>query len=106
MRLSGFQVCKYRNIVDSGWIDVDGIAALVGQNECGKSNILQALYKLRPFAAAEYDIDADWPIDDWANRDPDTIVCRAQFDLSPSELDALKSEAGRGAKGAKDQQLF
>ena len=106
MRLTGFQICKYRNIVDSGWIEVDGIAALVGQNECGKSNLLQALYKLRPFAPAEYDIDTDWPIDDWANRDPDTIVCRAQYDLSPAEIEALKAEAGRSSKALKEAPLF
>ena len=101
MHLTGFQIFRYRNFIDSGWVEVDGIAALVGQNECGKSNLLQALYKLRPYDEAEYDLDTDWPIDDWGNRDPDTEVCRAQYDLAPDEFDVLLAEVGgRGSAAA------
>ena len=98
MRLTGFQIFRYRNFIDSGWVEVDGIAALVGQNESGKSNLLQALHKLRPYDGAEYDLDTDWPIDDWGNRDPDAEVCRVQYDLAPEEFDVLVAEAGGRGK--------
>jgi AAA15 family ATPase/GTPase len=44
MQLKFFKVTKYRNIEDSGWIDVNDITAFVGQNEAGKSNLFEALY--------------------------------------------------------------
>jgi AAA15 family ATPase/GTPase len=50
--------------VDSGWTDVNEVAAFVGQNESGKSNLFEALYRINPFAANEaYNIDEDWPVD-------------------------------------------
>ena len=45
MELISFRVQNFRSIVDSGWIDFsrDGVTVLVGQNESGKTSILQAL---------------------------------------------------------------
>ncbi len=48
MKLTGFQILHYRNIIDSGWIDTGNISSIVGQNECGKSNLLRAAKKF-PF---------------------------------------------------------
>ncbi len=68
MELKQFKVVNYRNVVDSGWIDVSRLTAFVGQNEAGKSNLFEALYRVSPFiAAADYDIDEDWPVDKWAD---------------------------------------
>ncbi len=59
------------------------MTALVGQNEGGKSNLCEALYRLNPFEPeAVYDIDEDWPADDWGGRNPAAIVCEAKFTLS------------------------
>jgi predicted ATP-dependent endonuclease of OLD family len=47
MRLKSFQIQNYKSIIDSGECrlsDVDNILVLAGQNESGKSAILQALY--------------------------------------------------------------
>ena len=64
MKLARFKVARYRNVFDSGWIDVDTITAFVGQNEAGKSNLFDALYRLNPFVPDEtYNIDEDWPVD-------------------------------------------
>ena len=93
MKLKGFQVFKYRNIIDSGWVNVEGMAALVGQNECGKSNLLHALHKFSPFDAVKYDDVVDWPIDEWANKDTSQVVCKANFALSPSEIEELFNAA-------------
>lgn len=45
MRLLSFRVFNFRSVVDSMWVPFspDGITVFVGQNESGKSSILQAL---------------------------------------------------------------
>ena len=91
MQLTGFQVFNYRNIIDSGWVDVACVAATVGQNECGKSNLLQALEKFSSFEGNEYDIEKDWPIDKWPEKShgEDTVVCEATFLLSSDDIKSL-----------------
>lgn len=93
MRLVAFKVSQYRNIIDSGWVDVSQVTALVGQNECGKSNLLQALFRLNAFDNSQYELDADWPIDEWATKDPDHPVCVAEFELTLDEIRALYESA-------------
>ena len=78
MELTSFKVTKYRNVWDSGWIEANKITAFVGQNEAGKSNLFEALYRINPFVPNEtYNIDEDWPVDDWGNKDPSAVVCEA-----------------------------
>ena len=45
MKLKGFKIKNYRSIVDSGWnyLAYDNITALIGQNESGKTSVLEAL---------------------------------------------------------------
>lgn len=116
MQLTQFKVTKYRNVVDSGWIDVNSnITAFVGQNEAGKSNLFEALYRINPFAENEaYSIDEDWPVDDWGNKDPSALVCRAKFALDQDEIKDLyektalqpkPAEASPEGQGEADQQI-
>lgn len=94
MELKYFNVTNYRNVRDSGWIEVNGITAFVGQNEAGKSNLFEALYRINPFAPDEtYNIDEDWPVDDWGNKNPSALVCQAKFSLMPEEIESLYNEA-------------
>ena len=98
MRLVSFRVRDYRNVIDSGDIDVTQITALVGQNESGKSNLCEALYRLNPFdGRASYDINEDWPADKWGDRDDrdsEHLVCEGTFVLDdPSEIDAFANAA-------------
>ena len=94
MRLREFRVTNYRNVLDSGWIEVSDITAFVGQNEAGKSNNFEALYRINPFVANEaYNIDEDWPVDDWGNKDPSAVVCQAKFTLTRDEIESLYGEA-------------
>jgi energy-coupling factor transporter ATP-binding protein EcfA2 len=87
-------VTKYRNILDSGWIELGDITAFVGQNEAGKSNSFEALYRINPFVPNEaYNIDEDWPVDDWGNQDPSADVCQAKFTLTRDEIESLYQEA-------------
>jgi hypothetical protein len=48
IQLKQFKVTKYRNILDSEWIDVNASMSFVGQNEAGKSNLFEALYRINP----------------------------------------------------------
>ena len=38
----------FRNILDSGQVELDDVTCLVGKNEAGKSAIMQALHALNP----------------------------------------------------------
>ena len=93
LQLAHFRVTKYRNVLDSGWIEVSDITAFVGQNEAGKSNNFEALYRINPFVPNEaYNIDEDWPVDDWGNKNPSAVVCQAKFVLTPGEIKSLYDE--------------
>jgi predicted ATP-binding protein involved in virulence len=45
MRLEAFRIKNYRSIIDSDWVNLspDNITTLIGQNESGKTSILEAL---------------------------------------------------------------
>lgn len=91
MRISQFRITNYRNIIDSGWIVVTDVTAIVGQNEAGKSNLFEALYCLHSYVETQYNPDEDWPIDDWkgkgnANGKP---VAQAYFEFGEGEAEAL-----------------
>lgn len=47
MKLLKFRVTEFRSVLDSGWIEVENITALIGTNESGKTNILLPLWKLK-----------------------------------------------------------
>ena len=99
MNLTRFRVRNYRNVLDSGWIRISTVTAFVGPNEAGKSNLFEALYCLNPILSdASYDIDEDWPVDQWQGKDKaeGQPVCNAEFTLEPSEIMALYQEAGLG----------
>jgi hypothetical protein len=96
MEFVAFQVTNYRNVIDSGQIGVNQITAFVGQNEAGKSNLFDALYRVNPFdQKAVYNLDEDWPVDRWGEKDPaaHATVCRAEFRLTSDEVSALYSYA-------------
>jgi hypothetical protein len=98
MKFVAFQVTNYRNVLDSGRIDVNRITAFVGQNEAGKSNLFDALYRVNPFdQQATYTLDEDWPVDRWGDKNADAHipVCRAEFQLEPEEIAALYKHAAK-----------
>jgi len=45
MKLTAFRIRNFRSIVDSGWqnISPDNITCLIGQNESGKTSVLEGL---------------------------------------------------------------
>lgn len=104
MRFDRFIVQNYRNVEDSGWIDVGDITALVGQNEAGKSNLFEALYRINPFETkAAYRIDEDWPVDKWGDKDDTALVCQAEFTLTESEIADLFEQATEASEPSESE---
>ncbi|MHC6156681.1 ATP-dependent nuclease [Bradyrhizobium elkanii] len=88
MQLIKFRVQNYRNIWDSGTIDISKVTAFVGQNEAGKSNLFEALYCINPITPETYKPDEDWPVDRWEGRATakGKEVCWAEFALTEDEI--------------------
>ena len=98
MEFAAFQVTNYRNVLDSGRIETNRITAFVGQNEAGKSNLFDALYRVNPFdEQTVYNLDEDWPVDRWGEKDPTAhvTVCRAEFELTDPEIADLYKHAAK-----------
>lgn len=106
MRLARFRITNFRNVIDSGWIEVTGVTALVGQNEAGKSNLFEALHCLHSFTDTKYDPNEDWPVDDWKGRKgaKGQNVAEAYFEFEEGEVDAL-FEATRTAPEREDEDV-
>ncbi len=101
MKLKEFRVTNFRSVFDSHWISCDDVTTLVGINESGKSNILLALWKLKPVQGGEIDSLHDLPVTKLAelrNKLDSTIFIEAKFILEESaeiinnELDIGLSE--------------
>ena len=64
MKLSKYKVEKFRSIENSGWISIEDVVALIGENESGKTNLLIPLWKLNPAVASnenKLDLLVDYP---------------------------------------------
>jgi energy-coupling factor transporter ATP-binding protein EcfA2 len=90
MKLIAFRVSKYRNIQDSGQIDLlDDLTCIVGKNQSGKTALLRALHKFNPHEPEPYNINREWPRGERRQRNPKQIVCEVTFRLSEQERAAL-----------------
>ena len=61
MRLSSFRIQNFRSIKDTNWhsLAADNVACLIGQNESGKSSILEALYSFYTARVTSDDLRSD-----------------------------------------------
>lgn len=89
MKLDSFRVQNYRSILDSGWVDLTDILTIVGKNESGKTSLLKALWKLKPFKSAPYSLDREWPRGRRKDRSVTAPVVSAKFTFSPVERATL-----------------
>lgn len=102
MRLTGFQVSKFRNVVDSGPINVDKlVTCLVGKNEAGKSALLEALYLLNPAYEHTFKVEEQYPrwlvVQDRKSGDlKDYAPIMATFELEPEDKKAVSEVLGDG----------
>lgn len=89
MEAKTFQVQRYKNIHDSGPVDLDDLTAIVGKNEAGKTALLKALHKFNPFTPEPYNIEREWPRGHRRTRDSKQIVVTVTFKLSTREIEEL-----------------
>ena len=92
MRAVRFRVRNFRNIDDSGWIDLERVTAFVGRNESGKTSLLKALHKFNPATPEPYDAQREFPRDRYTrdyvakgSKGGDWPVCSVEFDI-PEDL--------------------
>ncbi|WP_027518048.1 AAA family ATPase [Bradyrhizobium sp. WSM1417] len=115
MRLKSFRVREFQSVRDSGLIEVDDIACLVGKNEAGKSALLKALYRLRPVVSSEgnFSVTIDYPrmdVEDYrhsveANKRPVAIPIWAEYTLD-EELANIEATFGRECFVEKTLALY
>lgn len=91
MNLHSFRITHFRSVLDSGWVLVHPLTVLVGKNEAGKTNLLRALSKFKPFLADEYNLAKDWPRHARKPPSPQETVCTVRFALGQKELQDLKA---------------
>lgn len=87
MKLLGFRVETFRSVDDSGWIECNDVTTLIGINEAGKSNIILALWKLKPAKGGEINLRADMPrklFAEFRNAPEQLTFIHARFQLSPT----------------------
>ena len=92
MKAIRFRVQNFRNIDDSGWIELERVTAFVGRNESGKTALLKALHKFNPATPEPCDPQREFPRDrytrDYVSRGSkgeDWPVCSIEFEI-PEEL--------------------
>ena len=94
MKLLLFRVQNFRSVWDSGWIACQNITAIAGVNEAGKSNLLRALWKLKPaFKQDNKILHSDIPRDKFDSimqSDELPVFVSAKFKLEPRDLGSLK----------------
>ena len=104
MILRSIRVRKYKNILDSGEVEIQpDVTCLVGKNESGKSALLQALYRLNPVATGHPETFValrDYPRREFV-RDRETVSERcpitATFELEDEDVRAVEGLLGPGA---------
>lgn len=100
MRLLRVQVQRFRNIVDSGVIDIEhDVTCLVGKNESGKTAVLEGLRRLNPVDDAAFDEQYDYPrwlLSQHRRNDliNDTEPILATFQPDPSDLAVVLDRLG------------
>jgi len=104
MKLESFRVRNYRCVQDSGWIDVDDITVLVGKNESGKTSLLKALHKFKPFTADPYVMDREWPRGRRTDRSENAVAVVVRFGFDEAERQRL-SAIGSGADKATGVEI-
>lgn len=108
LRLLKIRVTSFRSIEDSGWIPIsppedenDGsvapVTSFIGTNESGKTNLLVALWKLKPAEHGELDLIADLPRAEYSElrgRAAEVKFIEAEFLVPPARAAAWSRHCG------------
>lgn len=102
MDIISFRVRKYRNIQDSGEVELlDRLTCIVGKNQSGKTALLRALHKFNPRDADPYVLNREWPRGHRLERDLNAIVCEVKFTLAADEQRALAELTSKEMKAGE-----
>ena len=103
MKLTSCRVQNYRSILDSGWVELDDIAVIVGKNESGKTSFLKALWKFNPFHPAAYNIDREWPSGRRKEKSRDKLVVETKFSFTEAEIKDIEAihDSAKGIVGVE-----
>lgn len=96
MKLLQFRVENFKSIHDSGWVQVDQLSCLLGTNEAGKTNMLQALWKLNPANGEPIVPLSDYPRDKYAGYEEtegEEVFITADFEVSEQEAKEFTATA-------------
>jgi hypothetical protein len=103
VRLETVHVTNFRCVDDSQEFKVADVTCLVGKNESGKTTILQALERLRPYDPTKnkYDKLRDYPrkhLSEYADRhaEGEAEVVRTVWKLLPDDIAAVEELFGPG----------
>ncbi|MEU5669647.1 AAA family ATPase [Micromonospora sp. NPDC047753] len=107
MKLVKAQVTYYRSIADSEEFRVeDDVTCLVGKNESGKTNALQALFRLKPIENKAFDKVVDFPANMGRKRrelgEAAVPVIAATFRYDDHEIKMIEEDLGRGALASRE----
>jgi predicted ATPase len=100
MRLQSFEIHRYRNVLDSGVVEVEpDVTCLVGKNEAGKSAILSALRELNPSGSCAFNLAEDYPrwrliADRRVGELRDVAPVKATFRLDAADREAVEELVG------------
>jgi ABC-type transport system involved in cytochrome c biogenesis ATPase subunit len=101
--LTRFRVRRFRNVLDSGDIVVEGdVTCLVGKNESGKTALLQALEQLNAARPGRFDLEDQYPRwllipDRKSGLVGEALPIEATFRLEEDDRAAIEELAGDGA---------
>ena len=104
MKLVSVKITRYRSVEDSEKFAVEpGVTCLVGKNESGKTNILQALARanpVEPYGGLDEDIDYPARLNRERRQAPSAEmipVVAATFRYDPAEVTEIEDDIGPGA---------
>ncbi len=108
MKMTAFKIENFRCIKDSGWVEVDDIAVIVGKNESGKTALLQGLWKFNPFHDVKYSLDREWPRGHRKDRSDDKVVATVRFQFTPEEIAEIEGihESAKGITGVEVKRNY
>jgi hypothetical protein len=104
-KLRRFRVTSFRSVDDSGWVEVDNVAALIGTNESGKTNILLPLWKLNPAKEGAIHPTSDYPrkhYNTFRHQTPKPVFIEAIFDVGSELAQQLADGTGMPAEQMRE----